>query len=153
MQHVGTDRAGDVRPVVHGEQRAMPVAGPAERRKERHLVRGLKALLPQLNDVYPGPENGVEEVCQVSLPLPRVGAQVQPGGGQPGPRVAGHARGAQNASACALRFTSVRRFSLIAWIGVPGSDSSAVNSQSSASASSNPQSKSKVSVPCRPRMT
>jgi hypothetical protein len=84
---------------------------------------------------------------------PRVGAEVKPGSRQPGTQLAGHAGGAQNASACARRFTSVRRFSQIAWIGVPGSDSSAVNSQRSASASSNPQSKSRVSVPCSPRMT
>jgi hypothetical protein len=151
----------------------VPVAGTAERGKERHLVRGLKALLAQLDDVHPGPEDRIKERGQVSLPLPRIGAQVQPGSGQPGPQVTSHhrsppgrqhqapgrpgqphsPRGGQNASACARRFTSVRRFSLIAWIGVPGSVSSAVNSQRSASASSNPQSKSSVSVPCSPRMT
>ena len=59
----------------------------------------------------------------------------------------------QKASAWARRFTSVQRCSVIAWIGVPGSVSSAVNSQRSASGSSNPQSNRTVSVPCRPRTT
>ena len=57
---------------------------------------------------------------------------------------------AQSARACARRFTSVQRRSVIAWIGVPGSESSAVKSHRNDPASSNPQSKSTVSVPCRP---
>jgi geranylgeranyl diphosphate synthase type I len=61
--------------------------------------------------------------------------------------------GAQMASAWARRFTSVPRCSAIAWMGVPGSESSAVNSQRSASGSSKPQSNSTVSVPCSPRTT
>ncbi len=61
--------------------------------------------------------------------------------------------GVQMASAWARRFTSVPRCSAIAWMGVPGSDSSAVNSQRSASGSSNPQSNRTVSVPCSPRTT
>src|SRR5215468_1636952 len=56
----------------------------------------------------------------------------------------------QKASAWARRLTSVPRCPQRAWIGVPGSVSSAVNSQRSASSSSNPQSKSTVSVPPSP---
>ena len=89
VQYIGTDRTGNVGPVVHREQRGMPVAGTAERGKKRHLVRGLKALLAQLDDVHAGPEDRIKEPGQVSLPLPRVGAQVQPGGGQPGAQVTG----------------------------------------------------------------
>ena len=59
----------------------------------------------------------------------------------------------QKASAWARRFTSVPRCSVIAWMGVPGSVSSAVNSQRSASGSPNPQSNRTVSVPCSPRTT
>jgi len=49
-----------------------------------------------------------------------------------------------------IAFTSVLRRLAIASIGVPGSESSAVNSQRSASGSSKPQSRSKVRVPHRP---
>src|ERR1700733_5383604 len=52
--------------------------------------------------------------------------------------------------ACARRLTSVARRLAIASLGFPGSGPSAVNSQRSASRSSNPQSKSRVRVPLRP---
>src|ERR1700685_243069 len=55
--------------------------------------------------------------------------------------------------ACARRLTSEARRLAIASIGLPGSVSSAVNSQRSASRSSNPQSKSRVRVPLRPLTT
>jgi hypothetical protein len=64
-----------------------------------------------------------------------------------------HLTAGQKASACARLLTSVLRFSAIAWIGVPGSDSSAVNSQRSASSSVNPQSRSSVRVPGSPLTT
>src|SRR5260221_13454193 len=57
----------------------------------------------------------------------------------------------QKASAWPRLLTSLQRCEAIASIGLPGSDSSEVNSQRIASTSVKPQSNSKVSVPCRPR--
>ena len=113
------------------------------------LLAGFQALLPQLDDVHAVAEDRVQEARQVALALPGVGAQVQARGSQAVTQVI-RCRHAQKASACARLFTSVRRCSASACTGVPGSDSSAVNSQLSASVSVNPQSKSRVSVPPRP---
>src|SRR5690606_10574491 len=73
---------------------------------------------------------------------------------RPGEAAAGRRRDrCQRASACARRRASVPRFCASASIGAPGSVSSGVNSQSSASSSAKPQSASTVRVPCRPLWT
>ena len=54
------------------------------------LLTRLQVLLPQLHDVDPGAEGGVEELRQVALGSPRVGAQVEARVRQPRPQIAGH---------------------------------------------------------------
>ena len=87
VEHVRPGREGDVGPVVHRQQRAVPAAGGREHLEQRELLARLEALLPQLHDVDPAAENRVEERGQVTLGAPPVGAQVQPGVGQPGTQV------------------------------------------------------------------
>ena len=53
VQHVGTRRNGHVRPVVDGQQLAVPAAGVGEDGEQVELVRGLQVLLAQLDDVDP----------------------------------------------------------------------------------------------------
>lgn len=79
MEHVGTDRIGDVGPVVHGQELAVPVTGLTEDGEEVDLLTRLKALLAQLHDVDPAREGGVEEVREVSPVTSPVGAQIQAG--------------------------------------------------------------------------
>lgn len=82
MQHVGADGVGDVRPVVHGEQLAVPAAGVGEDLEVFELLGRLHALVTQLHDVDPGGEHGVEKAGEVALLLPGVRAQIEPGVGQ-----------------------------------------------------------------------
>src|SRR5215467_9309535 len=60
MQHVGACRDGDVGPVVHREQRAVPVAGCPEDIEEAEFFPRLQALLPELHDVHARPEHLVK---------------------------------------------------------------------------------------------
>ena len=83
VQHVGARGEGDVGSVVDREQRSAPVAGRAEHLEEGELFPRLQALLPKLDDVDAALENGVEEGGQVTLLLPRIRTQVQPGGSEP----------------------------------------------------------------------
>ena len=69
----------------------MPVAGRPEDLEETELLTGFQVLFPQLKDIYSGAEHGIEETAQVALALPCARAQVQPGRGEPGPQVSGHA--------------------------------------------------------------
>jgi hypothetical protein len=59
------------------------LARQAEDVEIAQLLASLQAFLAQLNNIHAAPEHGVEEVRQVTLPLARVRAQVQPGSGQP----------------------------------------------------------------------
>ncbi|GAA2879919.1 hypothetical protein GCM10010517_42370 [Streptosporangium fragile] len=79
MEHVGADRVRDVRPVVHGQELAVPVARLAEDGQQLQLLTRLQALLSQLDDVDPARESGVQEVGEVSPVTAPVGAQVQAG--------------------------------------------------------------------------
>ena len=45
------------------------------------LLAGFQSLLPELDDVHAVTERVVEEAREVALPLPGIGAQVQPRGG------------------------------------------------------------------------
>jgi hypothetical protein len=83
VKHVRPGRQGHVRPVVHRQQRAVPTAGGREHLEQRELLARLKPLLPQLHHVYPAAEDRVEEPGQVALGAPPIGAQVEPGVGQP----------------------------------------------------------------------
>ncbi len=63
----------------------MPGSLLPEHLQERELLRGLQALLPQLDDVHPGTEHSVQEGREITLPLPGVRAQVEPGRREPVP--------------------------------------------------------------------
>jgi len=145
MQDVRADRVRHVRPVIDRQQGTVGRAGGPEGRQEPDLGPRLQLFLPQLHDVDAVAEHRVQEARQVALPLPGIGAQVQPGRAEPVTHVwrhpaslpcgrGGSQRG-QNASAWARRLTSLPRCCAIAWMGVPGSVASAVNSQRRASAS------------------
>jgi len=82
-------RPGDVRAVVDRPQRAVPLRRRRERLQAAQLVAGLDALLPQLHDVDPVGQHGVEEVGEVALPLAGVRAEIEPGADQ---RNSGHTR-------------------------------------------------------------
>ncbi|GAA1512606.1 hypothetical protein GCM10009741_07790 [Kribbella lupini] len=58
----------------------MPLAGVGEDLQRGELVGGLHLLLPELDDVDTPAQGGVEELFEVALLRPGVGAQVQPGG-------------------------------------------------------------------------
>ena len=90
VEHVGSGREGHVGPVVDRQQAAVPPAGPREHLEQREFLARLQALLPQLHDVHPGAEHGVEEPRQVTLGPPGVGAQVEPRVRQPLPQVTAH---------------------------------------------------------------
>ena len=65
---------------------------PREHLEQREFLARLQALLPQLHDVHPGAEHGVEEPRQVTLAPPGVRAQVEPRVRQPRPQVTAHRR-------------------------------------------------------------
>ena len=83
VQHLRPGRVGDVGAVVHREQPAVLTARGGEHLQQRELLAGLEVLLPQLHDVDPGGQHGVEEPGQVTLAPPRVRAQVESRVGQP----------------------------------------------------------------------
>ena len=92
VQHVGAGRAGDVGAVVDREQRAVPAGRVGQDLERGQLVAGLqraeplltgRTLVAQLDDVDPAGQRGVGELGEVAALAARVGAQVQPGGGQP----------------------------------------------------------------------
>ena len=62
---VGARREGHVRPVVHDEQRAVPIGGIPEHRGVAEQVAGLGVLVAELHDVDAGRKNRVEEVGKV----------------------------------------------------------------------------------------
>ena len=64
---------------------AVPLSGRCEDLEEADLIPGFEALLPQLDDVDATREDGVEEVLEIAFTRSGVGAQVEPGVGQPGP--------------------------------------------------------------------
>ncbi len=85
MQHVGVGGQRDVRPVVHGQQRAVPGAGFGDDLQRGQFLPGLKGfgrLVAQLHDVHPAGQRGVDELGEVTAVPARVRAQVQPCVGQ-----------------------------------------------------------------------
>ena len=66
VQHVGARRERHVRPVVHRQQAAVPPARVGEHLEQPELLLRLQALLPQLDDVHPRAEHGVQERDQVT---------------------------------------------------------------------------------------
>ena len=103
VEHVGPGGQRDVRAVVHGQQAAVPPAGVREHLEQREFLARLQALLPQLHDVHPGAEDGVEELRQVALGPPGVRAQVEPRVRQPRPQIAGHRAIQSLAAGCPAR--------------------------------------------------
>ncbi|EUA28854.1 thiamine-phosphate pyrophosphorylase domain protein [Mycobacterium intracellulare] len=93
MQHVGARRAGDVGAVVDREQGAVPAGGVgqdlaggqflARLQRPEPLLAG-RPLVAQLDDVHAAGQGGVGELGQVAALAARVGAQIQPRGGQDG---------------------------------------------------------------------
>jgi hypothetical protein len=90
VENVGTRRERDVRAVVDCEQAAVPTARISEYLEQREFFTRLKALLPQLHDVHPGAEDGVEELREVTLGAPAAGAKVEPRVRQPCPHIVRH---------------------------------------------------------------
>jgi hypothetical protein len=90
VQHVGPRGQRDVRAVVHRQQAAVPAAGGREHLEQREFLARLQALLPQLHDVYPGAEDGVQEPRQIAQGPPGVRAQVEPRVRQPRPQITRH---------------------------------------------------------------
>lgn len=93
VQHVGPGRTGDVGPVVDREQRAVPAGRAREDLAGGELVARLqraeplftsRSLVAQLDDVHPAGQGGVGELGQVAALAPRVGTQIEPGGGKTG---------------------------------------------------------------------
>ncbi len=99
VQHVSAAGIGDIGAVVHRQQRSVRLAGRPEHLQVAQLLASLQALLAQLDDIDAAAEHLVKEAAQVTLALPRVGAQVQPCRGQPGPQLLRALRHAQKASA------------------------------------------------------
>ena len=84
MEDRSPDGQGHIGAVVRREQRAVPLSGRREDLEEPDLIRGLEAFLPQLHDVDATREDGVEEIHEVAFTRSGVGAQVEPGVGEPG---------------------------------------------------------------------
>jgi hypothetical protein len=71
----------------------MPGRGGGEDFRQLDLLLGFDALLAQLDDVDPACQHGIKEAREITLSTSRIGAEVQPGIGKPGPSVsAGHER-------------------------------------------------------------
>ncbi len=79
MEHRCAAQRGDVRPVIDRPQLSVRLGDGAERGEEFELLRSLDGLLTQLNDVHAARIGGVDEVVEIPLTGPRVGAQVQLG--------------------------------------------------------------------------
>ncbi len=86
VQHIRAGRQGDVGPVVHGQQPAVPPAGRREHLQQPQFLPRLQPLLAQLHDVHPGREHPIQELGQIPPVPPPVGAQVQPRIRQPLPQ-------------------------------------------------------------------
>lgn len=85
MHYVGAGGPGDVGPVVHREQRAVPSRSVGEDLQRVQFAGGLqwselpltgRAFVAQLNDVDAAGERGVGELGQITAFTPGVGAQV-----------------------------------------------------------------------------
>ncbi|CAM5477504.1 hypothetical protein SPURM210S_01116 [Streptomyces purpurascens] len=103
VQHVGAGGVGDVRPVVDREQLAVPSTGVGEDGQPLQLLARLHALVPQLHDVDPTGQHGIEELHEVALPLAGVGAEVDPGVGELSPCGGGGGVGHACPSGCRWR--------------------------------------------------
>ncbi len=83
VQHVGAGGEGHVGAVVDGEQRAVPAAGVREDLQGGQLLARLHPLLAQLQQVHPAAQRGVGELGEVAALAAGVGADVEPGPGEP----------------------------------------------------------------------
>ena len=95
---------GDVGPVVHREQRAVPVTGRAEHLEQAEFLAGLQPLLPELDDVHAGrraPGRGSR--ADHPARCLRVGAQVQPRSREPGTERPGSGEHRRRTRAAAAR--------------------------------------------------
>ena len=79
VQHVGSDRVGDVGAVVDREQRTVPVTRLAEDRQVGDLVAWPQAPSAAAGRCQPRAPSPVEEPARSALPLARVSAQVEAG--------------------------------------------------------------------------
>ena len=94
VQHVGARGASDVGPVVDGQQGPVAAGRVGQYFQRGQLGAGLQraealltdgALVPQLDDVDPAGQRGVDERGEVTALATRIGAQVQAGLGEAGP--------------------------------------------------------------------
>ncbi len=83
VQHVGPRGQRHVGAVVDGEQRVVAAAGVREHLQRRQFVARLQPLLAQLQQVHPAAQGGVGELGEVAALAAGVGADVEPGAGEP----------------------------------------------------------------------
>ena len=92
MQHVGVGRAGDVGPIVDGQQCVVATRGVGEHLERGELTAGLKrsepllacgSLVAELDDVHPAGQRGIGERGQITALAAGVGAQIQRRRSQP----------------------------------------------------------------------
>ncbi len=79
MQHRSTGRVRDVGPIIDREQLAVPSRRIREDFQEPKLVTRLKSLLSELDDVHAIGQYGVQEFGEVTLVLPGVRTEIEPG--------------------------------------------------------------------------
>ncbi|GAA2005290.1 hypothetical protein GCM10009818_15620 [Nakamurella flavida] len=93
VQDVRAGGHGQVGPVVHAEQRAVPTAGVPQHGQGSELLPGLqraepaltgRTLVAQLDRTDPAGQRGLGEGGQVAVLAAGVGTQVEPGVGQTG---------------------------------------------------------------------
>jgi glycine oxidase len=92
VEHAGSGCAGDIGAVVDGQQCAVPARGVGEHLERCQLVTGFQraqrqlsdgTLVAQLNHVHTAGQGSVGEFGQVTAITASVGAEVEPGAGEP----------------------------------------------------------------------
>ena len=83
VQHVGARRVGDVGPVVHRDERTVPIAGRPHHGECGQFIGGLEPLVSELDHIDAAGQDRVQESSEVTWAGAGVGAQVEAGPGQP----------------------------------------------------------------------
>src|SRR5580700_4395494 len=77
MDAVGAGGDGDVGPVIHHEERAIPIRCGAERFAPSEQIARFGALLAQLDDIRAGFEHGTQERLEIAVFLTGAGDHIQ----------------------------------------------------------------------------